>query len=43
VVAVYEYHKKQKQLLIKRMLHGHTDAVVSLAASPSWFIELVHI
>jgi hypothetical protein len=33
VVAVYEYNKKAKQLLIKKMLHGHTDAVISLAAS----------
>ena len=34
VVAVYEYNKKVKQLLIKKMLHGHTDAVICLAASP---------
>jgi hypothetical protein len=34
VVAVYEYNKKVKQLLIKKMLHGHTDADICLAASP---------
>ena len=33
VVAVYEYHKKVKQLLIKKMLYGHTDAVTCLAAT----------
>lgn len=40
VVAVYEYHKKVKQLLIKRMLYGHTDAVTCLAASPGWNISV---
>eukprot|EP00094_Tigriopus_californicus_P005213 TCALIF_05026-PB protein Name:"Similar to WDFY3 WD repeat and FYVE domain-containing protein 3 (Homo sapiens)" AED:0.04 eAED:0.04 QI:7/0.93/0.68/1/1/1/16/134/3650 len=40
VVAVYEYHKKVKQLLIKTMLYGHTDAVTCLAASPSWNIAV---
>ena len=34
MVAIYEYNKKVKQLMIKKMLHGHTDAVISLAASP---------
>eukprot|EP00095_Tigriopus_kingsejongensis_P009945 maker-scaffold981_size73921-snap-gene-0.19 protein:Tk09945 transcript:maker-scaffold981_size73921-snap-gene-0.19-mRNA-1 annotation:"low quality protein: wd repeat and fyve domain-containing protein 3" len=40
VVAVYEYHKKVKQLLIKKMLYGHTDAVTCLAASPSWNVAV---
>ena len=40
VVAVYEYHKKVKQLLIKKMLYGHTDAVTCLAASPGWAIAV---
>ena len=42
VVSVYEYHKKVKQLLIKKMLYGHTDAVTCLAASPEWNICLLY-
>ena len=40
VVAVYEYHKKVKQLLIKKMLYGHTDTVTCLAASSGWAIAV---
>jgi len=40
VVVVYEYHKKVKQLLIKKMLYGHTDAVTCLAASPAWNVAV---
>ncbi len=40
VVVVYEYDKKVKQLLIKHMLYGHTDAVCCLAASPAWSIAV---
>jgi WD40 repeat protein len=29
-----------KQLLIKKMLYGHTDAVTCLAASPDWSIAV---
>lgn len=29
-----------KQLLIKKMLYGHTDAVTCLAASPDWSVAV---
>ena len=40
VVIVYQYNKKVKQLLIKKMLYGHTDAVICLAASQAWSIAV---
>ncbi len=40
VVAVYEYHKKARQLLIRKMLYGHTEAVTCLAASPGWSVAV---
>ena len=40
VVMVYEYNKKVKQLLIKKMLYGHTDAVICLAASQAWSVAV---
>jgi hypothetical protein len=40
VVMVYEYNKKVKQLLIKKLLYGHTDAVTCLATSPAWSIAV---
>ncbi|CAB4066173.1 WDFY3 [Lepeophtheirus salmonis] len=40
VIAVYEYLKKFRQLHIKKLLYGHTDAVTCLTASPSWNIAV---
>ncbi|QQP38080.1 WD repeat and FYVE domain-containing protein, partial [Caligus rogercresseyi] len=40
VIAVYEYLKKLRQLHIKKLLYGHTDAVTCLTASPSWNIAV---
>ena len=40
VVAVYEYNKVAKQLLIRKMLYGHTDAVTCLAVSAGWNIAV---
>ena len=40
VVSVYEYHKKMKQLMLKTVLYGHTDAVTCLVASPEWNIAV---
>ena len=40
VVMVYDYNKKVKQLMIKKLLYGHTDAVICLAASQAWSIAV---
>ena len=40
VVAVYEYNKVIRQLLIKKLLYGHTDAVTCLAASSAWNVAV---
>lgn len=37
---INDYVKKVKQLLIKKLLYGHTDAVTCLAASPAWSIAV---
>ena len=37
---VYDYNKKVKQLMIKKLLYGHTDAVICLAASQAWSIAV---
>merc|ERR1719361_2366190 len=37
---VYDYNKKVKQLMMKKLLYGHTDAVICLAASQAWSIAV---
>ena len=36
----FRWSPQVKQLLIKKMLYGHTDAVTCLAASPDWSVAV---
>lgn len=36
VVTVWEFDSRRKSLLVKQSLHGHTDAVTCIAASPAY-------
>jgi WD repeat and FYVE domain-containing protein 3 len=38
VVTVWEFDSRRKTLTVKHSLHGHTDAVTCLAASPAYNI-----
>ena len=40
VVRMWTFCKKAKQLLITKLLYGHTDAVTCLATSSSWSIAV---
>ena len=37
---IFRWSPQVKQLLIKKMLYGHTDAVTCLAASPDWSVAV---